>query len=70
MHLHPDAVRLMAQQRLIGCGSHSALHRAEAEAALRARRREAWERRRFYLRYRLRSLLFRLVPGLARRVAI
>lgn len=70
MYLHPDDVRLMAHQRLTGYDKHSALHRAEAEAALRASRREAWERRRFCLRYRLSNLMFRLAPGLARRWAI
>lgn len=70
VHLHPENLLLVARQRVTGYHPHNALHRAEAEELLRTRRREAWKRRLFFLRYRLRSLMYRFAPGLDRWLTI
>jgi len=70
MHFHPDTARLIAEQRVLEYDRHMAIHRHAIDAMLRARREEAAMRRRFYLGYRLRSILYRLAPGLARRLVL
>lgn len=70
MHCHPETARSIAAQRLLEYNPHLAIHRHAIEAVLRARRQEAAARRRFWLRYWVRSFLYRLAPGLARRLAL
>lgn len=70
MYFHPDSAWLIARKRQAECNPHAAINRYEIGAQVRARRAEAAARRRFYLRYRLRSMAYRLLPGLARRLAL
>lgn len=70
MHCHPDTAYRIAEMRSLEYNPHLAVHRHAIEEMLRARRAEAALRRRFFLRFWLRSILFRLAPGLARRLAL
>lgn len=70
MHCHPDTARMIAAMRSVEYNPHLALHRRAVEEMLRARRAEAVRRRRFFLRFWVRRILFRLAPGLVRRLAL
>lgn len=50
--------------------THAHLHRADAEEAIRSDLRDRIARKRFYLLYRLRNLLYRLSDRLADRIAL
>lgn len=70
MYQHPDQFLFIAKRRLHGCANPAAIHRRAAEAAIKAERQANWEKRRFRWRYLTRSLLFRLAPGIARRLVL
>lgn len=67
---HPDQYLAQVQHRVCTYNQHAAVHRLEAEAAWRARRKAERDRLWFGLRYRFRNLMFRLAPSLANRIAM
>lgn len=70
MYQHPDQFQLVIKSPVNGYDKHAAIHYHAAAAAFQAKRKAVWQNRWFRLRYWVRSIMFRFVPGIARRMAL